>query len=123
MPTVMDDVAHVVDSFVVEHGTIVTAVVRSSGKVGGSETQFARVESLARSKHQQTCISYRAGSLLRGEEKKFQNLITRRRDYDSTSRTQYARGTVAGAMSERALLPFGSSINFKALEQLLCVVS
>ena len=46
--------AVVARSGVVEDGTIVTAVVRSSEKVGGPRTQFLIPEPLARSGHQRT---------------------------------------------------------------------
>ena len=54
-------------------------------------------------------------SSLRVEEKKFQNLEIGRRDYGSTRRTAGARETVARAMSERVLVPLGSTTSFTSL--------
>ena len=61
-------------SDVVEEGTIVTAVAVSSDKVGGSGTQFASPEPLARSVHQRPLACSPTEFSLRVEEKKFQNL-------------------------------------------------
>ena len=54
-------------------------------------------------------------SSLRVEENKFQNLEIGRRDYGSTRRTAGARETVARAMSERVLVPLGSTTSFTSL--------
>ena len=59
----------------VEECTIVTAVAGSSEKVSGSRTQFRVVEPLSRSDHQRPRIRHQAPSLLRGEERTFQDLV------------------------------------------------
>ena len=104
-------------SSVVEDGTIVTAVAGLSEKVGGSGTQFGVPEPLQRSVHQRPWLRRQQASSLRVEEFFF-NRVIGPCDYGSARRTDSARRAAARATSERVPVALGSTINFKALDEL-----